>query len=57
MWSGCSADVPEIDIYYTAIYVLATGLAEPDDPFLSRVFLYICSTFADLEVPGQNSFL
>ena len=52
MRSGCSADVPEMDIYYTVIYVLATGLVEPDDPFLSCVFLYVLSTFADLEVPG-----
>lgn len=52
MWSGCSADAPETDTYYSVIYVLATGLVEPDDPFLSSVFLYILSTFADLDVLG-----
>lgn len=40
MCGDCSADFPEIEICYTVIYVLATGLTELDDPFLCSVFLY-----------------
>lgn len=41
MWSGCSTSIPKIDIYYTVIYVLASGLIEPGDLFLSCFPIYI----------------
>lgn len=52
MWGDCSADLPEIEIYHTVIYVRQLGSLNL--MILSyALFPYIkLSTFSDLEFPG-----